>query len=169
MSGAYLILLFVAVQRVVELLYANYNTKRLLAEGAKEFASEHYKWIVLLHSVWLITLFIAVHFHFELHLAWLALFFGFQLLRIWVLKTLGHYWTTKIIRPRDNFIVTSGPYRFFRHPNYLVVVGEIFALPMALGWPMVGLIFSILNFCVLGIRIRAENSALGFSAVKRHS
>jgi methyltransferase len=90
----------------------------------------------------------------------LLLFLLLQLGRVWVLRTLGPRWTTRIIVLPGAPLVTGGPFRFLHHPNYLVVIGEIAVLPLVFGlWPM-ALLFSILNAIVLTIRLRAENRAL---------
>jgi methyltransferase len=74
---------------------------------------------------------------------------------------LGPRWTTRIIVLPQAPLVTGGPFRFVRHPNYLVVIGEIAVLPLVFGLWQVALIFSLLNAAVLFIRIRAEERALG--------
>ena len=80
--------------------------------------------------------------------------------RLWVLATLGPRWTTRIVILPGAPLVTGGPYRFVKHPNYVVVAGEIAALPLAFGlWPIAAL-FSLLNAAVLAIRIREEERAL---------
>jgi methyltransferase len=83
-----------------------------------------------------------------------------QLLRIWVVATLGPYWTTRIITLEDAPLVRSGPFRWCRHPNYAVVVGEIAVLPLAFGAWEIALVWSLLNALLLRHRIRVENSAL---------
>ena len=83
-----------------------------------------------------------------------------ELARVWVLRTLGQRWTTRIIVVPGERLVARGPYRFLNHPNYLVVIGEIAVLPLVFGLCQVALLFSLLNAIVLTIRIRAENSAL---------
>jgi isoprenylcysteine carboxyl methyltransferase (ICMT) family protein YpbQ len=55
---------------------------------------------------------------------------------------------------------SAGPYRFLRHPNYVVVIGEIAVLPLCFGMPLYALVFSVANVIVLNIRIKAENAAL---------
>jgi methyltransferase len=57
-------------------------------------------------------------------------------------------------------LVASGPYRYFSHPNYAVVVGEIALLPLALHLPLLAVIFTALNAAVLVIRIGIEARAL---------
>jgi methyltransferase len=84
-----------------------------------------------------------------------------ELARIWVLASLGERWTTRIIVIPDAPLVRRGPYRWFNHPNYIVVVAEIAVLPLAFGLWRTALVFSLLNAAILTIRIREENRALG--------
>ena len=83
-----------------------------------------------------------------------------QCIRLWVLTTLGHRWTTRIIIVPGEPLIASGPYRYLPHPNYAVVVAEIAVLPLALHLPVVAAIFTLLNAAVLVIRVRAEARAL---------
>jgi methyltransferase len=158
---AVVILILVAVQRISELVIAKRNTARLLAAGAVETGAAHYPLFVILHSSWLFALSVWVIVQ-PVTLSWplIALFVLLQLGRLWVLVTLGPYWTTRIITPPNAPLITSGPYRFVKHPNYWIVIGEIAALPLALGaWPL-AVIFSIANAVLLRHRIRLENAAL---------
>ncbi|HEY6578307.1 MAG TPA: isoprenylcysteine carboxylmethyltransferase family protein, partial [Rhizomicrobium sp.] len=82
------------------------------------------------------------------------------ILRLWVLASLGSYWTTRILTLRDAPLVRRGPYRFLRHPNYVIVIGEIASLPLAFGEPGVAIVFSILNAAILWWRIAAEEKVL---------
>ena len=81
--------------------------------------------------------------------------------RGWVLASLGARWTTRILVVPGESLVARGPYRFLKHPNYAVVVGEIAVLPLVLGLPAVAVIFTLVNAAVLFVRLRAENRALG--------
>ena len=153
------LLAFVTLQRLVELPLAQANTKRLLAEGGFEVASGHYPLIVALHTAWLLTLWWVAPGR-PVDLPFLALFALIEAGRVWVLRTLGNRWTTRIIVVPGETLVTGGPYRFVRHPNYLVVIGEIAVLPLVFGLWDIAIIFSLLNAAVLTVRIRAENSAL---------
>ena len=83
-----------------------------------------------------------------------------QIARIWVLATLGHRWTTRIIILPGAPLIRNGPYRFVNHPNYFVVIAEIAVLPLVFGLWQIALIFTRLNAAVLAIRIREENRAL---------
>lgn len=159
MWPAFAILFFVTAQRLLELALARQNTARLLALGAREHAAGHYPLIVAVHAGWLATLFWLAPGR-PIHWPLFALFLLLQLGRVWVLRTLGPRWTTRIIVLPGEPLVTSGPFRFVRHPNYLVVIGEIAVLPLVFGLWEVALLFSALNGIVLWVRIMAENRAL---------
>jgi methyltransferase len=83
-----------------------------------------------------------------------------QPLRVWTIAALGPYWTTRVISVRGAPLVRRGPYRLFRHPNYLIVCAEIFILPFAFGAIGIAILFSILNASLLSWRIRLEERAL---------
>ncbi|WDA11542.1 isoprenylcysteine carboxyl methyltransferase family protein [Paracoccus marcusii] len=149
---------FLLLQRGAELLVARRNTRRLLAQGAVEHGASHYPLIVAMHAAWLAAICIWGWSN-PVHPGWLAAFVVLQGLRIWVLVSLGPRWTTRII-VLDAPLVARGPYRWMSHPNYAVVIAEIIVAPMALGLWGVAALFTILNACVLTIRIRAESRAL---------
>jgi methyltransferase len=149
----------VTAQRLAELVLANRNTRRLLARGAYEAAPGHYPLIVLLHAAWLGGLWL-LGWNRPVQLPWLAVFILLQAGRAWVLASLGERWTTRIIVLPGAPLVRRGPYRLIAHPNYLIVAGEMLTLPLALGLPAYGIVFSLLNAAVLFVRIRAERAAL---------
>ena len=159
MTPAALLLGLVTLERVAELALARRNTQMLLRQGAVEHASGHYPLIVLLHAAWLAALWLWGREQ-PVSLPWLAAFLLLQALRVWVLATLGPRWTTRIIVKPGAPLVARGPYQWFSHPNYLVVVGEIAVLPLCLGLHELALAFSLANAAVLTVRIRAENAAL---------
>ncbi len=168
MSLALLLVLLVAAQRLAETLYAARNTTALLARGAIETGAKHYPLILLLHGGWLAAIFVAVAITPDpvIHPLPLVLFLVLQAARLWVISTLGPYWTTRIITLPGAALVNKGPYRFVRHPNYIVVAGEIAVFPLVFGEIWIAVIFSVLNALVLGIRIRVENDSL---AARRRS
>jgi methyltransferase len=155
------LLALATLQRLVELVIASRNTRALLAEGAYEVGRGHYPAIVFLHVAWLAVLWAFLLFGLTLFQPWAAIaYLAVQPLRIWAMASLGRYWTARIIVVPDAPLVRKGPYRFIRHPNYLVVVLEIALLPLALGsWPL-ALGFSLVNAIVLAWRIRTEDTAL---------
>jgi len=154
------LLAFVTLQRLVELPIAHANRKRLLAAGGYEVGAGHYPLLVAVHAAWLASLWWLAPGR-PIHLPFFALFVLVEFGRIWVLRTLGRRWTTRIIVVPGENLVASGPYRFADHPNYLVVIGEIAVLPLVFGLWQVAAIFSLLNAAVLTVRIRTENAALG--------
>ena len=158
MLGAALFLAFLIVQRLSELILARRNTARLLAKGAREVAPRHYPLIVALHTGWILCLIIFGHDE-AVRPVWLFLFVVLQAFRLWILASLGSRWTTRII-VTDTPLVVRGPYRWVRHPNYLLVIAEIAVAPLVLGLWWVALVFSALNAVVLTIRIRAEEAAI---------
>jgi methyltransferase len=90
---------------------------------------------------------------------WLAVLALAEALRAWVLVSLGPYWTTRILVVADAKPVTAGPYRFIRHPNYVAVAAEVFAIPMLCGAWVTAAVFSVANAVVLAVRIREEERA----------
>lgn len=158
---AYAILVLVVLQRVGELWYASRNTRALKARGAIEFGRAHYPFVVMLHASWLTAIVIGVHSDRAIRLLPLMSFVLLQAFRVWVLATLGPYWTTRVITVPDAPLVNRGPYRFLRHPNYLVVIGEIALLPLVFGQIANAIVFSMVNGAVLAWRIHVEESALG--------
>ena len=160
MTALGLVLLLVVVQRIGELIYAERNTRALLRAGAVEYGRAHYPLIVALHAAWLISLAVFVPWRTPPNWAWLALFIVLQAARIWVVASLGRRWTTRVIVPPRNEMVRRGPYRFVRHPNYLVVAAEIAVLPLVFGAWQIALIFSLLNAVILAWRISVEDRAL---------
>jgi methyltransferase len=159
------ILAAVALQRLAELVLARRNTRALLAAGGVEVGAGHYPFLVGVHVLWFVVLaaWIArgpAAFHGE----WAAAYLALQPLRAWTMLSLGRFWTTRIITVPGVPPVRRGPYRFVRHPNYIVVAGEIAALPLAFGaWPL-AVAFTVLNAVALTLRLRAENAALAARA-----
>jgi methyltransferase len=161
-TAAEIILALVTAQRGAELVLARRNTRALMARGAIEVAPGHYPLMVIVHASWLIALWVFGHDR-PLNLIALAAYLALQALRIWVMATLGPRWTTRIIVLPNAPLVATGPYRYLRHPNYAVVIGEIALLPLMLHLPALAALFSVLNLIVLTIRIRAEDHALAAS------
>jgi len=160
MSNWYLLVGFIVLQRLIELLIARYNTRRLLEEGAKEHGARHYPVIVVLHMAWIASLVIFVPYNAPLNWLLLAVFVVLQLTRVWVLMSLRRYWTTRIITVPDEPLVRRGPFRWVSHPNYMVVEAEIIVVPLIAGAWELAVVFGALNALVLAWRIRLEEQAL---------
>ena len=154
------ILAFVALERLIEVLISLRNTRNLLAAGAVEHGANHYPVIVALHAAWFAAMILFLPKPVEIHWPWIVLFAGLQVLRVWTMASMGHWFSTRVVTIADAPLVTRGPYRFMRHPNYAIVVGEIACLPLAFGETGVAILFSALNAVMLAWRIRVEDGAL---------
>lgn len=154
------ILALVVLERLAALWYARGNTQALRARGGIEAGAGHYPLLVGLHAAWLAALFVFVPRDAPIDLVMLAVFAVLLAARAWILVTLGRYWTTRIITIPGAPLVRRGPYRYLRHPNYLVVAGEVAVLPLVFGAWEIALLFTALNLPLLGWRIRIEDRAL---------
>ena len=160
MSWLTLVLVLVALQRLGELVWSRRNERSLREAGAIEVGAVHYPLLVLLHTGWLVAMLVLVPLETVPDPWLLSAYLGVQGLRLWTMASLGRFWTTRILTLADAPLVRRGPYRWIRHPNYLVVIAEVALLPLAFGAVGIALIFSAANLILLVIRIRAEDAAL---------
>ncbi len=156
----------VAAERLVELVITRRHRRALLERGGIEVGQEHYPWMVLLHTSLLAAGPLEVFLLERPLIAPLAAAMTLLLvltmaLRYWVIATLGDRWTTQVVVVPGEALVTGGPYRYLRHPNYLAVVLEVVALPLIHNAWLTAAVFSIANIFVLRTRIRVEEEALG--------
>ncbi|RDU36405.1 hypothetical protein DRW41_12785 [Neobacillus piezotolerans] len=155
---------FVIIQRLVELMVARNNEKRMKQEGALEFGQAHYPWMVMMHAAFFLAFVLEVWiFKKGLSPIWplfLLLFILAQAGRIWALSSLGKYWNTKIIVLPGAAIVKRGPYKFIRHPNYAIVTLELLVIPLLFQAYITAALFAVLNAIMLSVRIPAEEEAL---------
>ncbi len=154
----------IIAQRVIELVVAKRNERWIKARGGVEFGARHYPIIVLIHTTFLMTMILEVlSFERELSYFWVVLLVGFFLtqgMRIWAIRSLGPYWNTKIIVLPGASVVKKGPYRFIKHPNYVIVALEIVLIPLMFNAYITAIIFTIFNLLILAIRIPTEERAL---------
>jgi len=154
----------VALQRLLELRLSRRHERSLRSRGAVERGRGHYPLMVGLHVLWLLSTLVEGSLRGPgLPAYWpvpLALFLLVQPLRYWAILSLGENWNTRILVVPGARLVGRGPYRYFPHPNYVVVVVEIATLPLIFGAWVTALVFSILNAALLFVRIREENRAL---------
>ncbi len=158
-------LLIVIIQRISELILSKRNEDYLKSQGAVEYDTEGYKYIVLMHNLFFVSL-IAEFVFLKRGLSpyWhilLIIFICTQLLRYWAIFTLAKRWNTKILVLPDWDLIQTGPYKYFKHPNYIAVILEIAVIPLLFSCYYTALIFSILNLIVLRRRIRIEEGLLG--------
>jgi methyltransferase len=151
------IVLAIALLRGIELAHAHRNARRLLAEGGQAHGDRHYPVIVGLHVAWLIALWWAGRRISEPD--WL-LFVLLEAARLWVVATLGRFWTTRVISVPDAPLVRKGPFRWMRHPNYAVVALQLPVLLFAYAAPGLAVLFGAANILILAHRIRVEEDAL---------
>jgi methyltransferase len=163
---AYTVLIaVVTLQRLWELGASTRHQRVLKARGAFEVGAGHYPWMVALHSTFLLSCVAEV---WLLDRPWRPLIAAVAMLvlgaaltlRWWTLATLGDRWTTRVMVVPGENLVTSGPYRWLRHPNYLVVVMEIAAIPTVHCAWLTGAVFTFANLVLLSQRIRIEERAL---------
>jgi methyltransferase len=164
----YGLLAVVAVERVAELVVSTRNARAALARGGVEAGRGHYPAMVIFHAVVLVAC-AAEPLALPPASPWplaatgaAALLVALaQALRWWAVSALAERWSTRIVVLPGAPPVTGGPYRFLRHPNYLAVVVELAALPLALGAWRTALAATIGNALLLAVRIPAEERALG--------
>jgi methyltransferase len=164
MNAATALLVFVTLQRFVEFIWDWRNTRQLRAIGGVEFGGLHYPAMMLVHAAWLAGLW-PLGYDRPVVPAYLIAFLVLQIGRYWVLATLGRRWTTRVIVVPGAPLVERGPYRVMRHPNYVVVAGELVLVPLALGLPIFALVFLVLYAGAAVLRIQVENAALADTAV----
>jgi methyltransferase len=156
----YWTLAVVASQRLAELAWARRNTARLRRRGAIEIDAGGYPLFIALHAGWLASLALLVPAATPPFWPLLGIFALLQPVRIWVVLSLGRLWTTRVLSLPDVPLVHAGPYRWIRHPNYLLVTAEIGILPLAFGAVGVAVAFSAFNLVLVARRIALEDRAL---------
>ncbi len=153
-------------ERLFELFLSRRNAARALSRGGVEVGQAHFRVMALLHTLFLVACAIEVvlldrPFPGGFGFVALAGAVAAQALRYWAIHTLGDRWNVRILFVPGDAPVTSGPYRFLRHPNYLAVVLELLLVPLVHGAWLTAVLFSLANAALLVVRIRAEERALG--------
>lgn len=163
----------IVLQRLVELVIARRNEKWMKDHGGIEQGSGHYILFIVLHVSFFLSLLAEIMlsgssdttFHYVLF----ALFLVTQVVRIWCIHALGRFWNTKIIIAPNFSLVKEGPYKYMKHPNYVIVGVELFIIPLLFGAPVTAAIFPILHILLLTVRIPAEERALAEFAISKKS
>ncbi|MFC0271671.1 isoprenylcysteine carboxyl methyltransferase family protein [Metabacillus herbersteinensis] len=158
------LLILIILQRLTELMLAKRNEKWMKQRGGVEYGREHYPYIVALHVLFLVS-FIAEVLLFDKGLTtyWyiIAPIIVFtQVIRYWAVFSLGSFWNTRIIIIPNADVVSKGPYRFLKHPNYLVVALEILCIPLLFNAFLTSIMFTLTNVLMMKVRILAEERAL---------
>jgi methyltransferase len=152
-----LFICFVIFQRLLELVVAKRNEAWARSQGAEEFGKAHYPFIVVLHTLFIISM-IAEYFYLggEFSIVMMVIFLLLVSLKIWTIGSLGKYWNTKILRIPNSIFIKKGPYKLFKHPNYFIVICEIIVIPLVFHLYATAIVFTLLNAVMLTVRIREE-------------
>ncbi len=155
---------FLILLRIGELFLSKKNEKWLLKNGAMEYGSKHYPFIVTLHVLFILSLmfeyFTQQVVSYSLRL--LCFYFVLLLFKAWTIRSLGKFWNTKIYRIPKILLIKKGPYKIFKHPNYILVIAEIIVIPLTFHLYYTAIVFTLLNAIVLFVRMKEENKALKF-------
>ena len=158
------IFLVLLSERLFELGVAQRHTRALLARGGREFYAETFLPIVALHAVFFLSLALESYPwnvpRNPLTFISLGLLLFLQGGRYWCIASLGEQWNTRILLVPDAPVQKRGPYRWLRHPNYLIVTLEFLLLPLLLRAPLTFLLCFPINLFLLRQRIRLEETAL---------
>lgn len=159
------LVVLVGLERLAELVISNRNAAWSLARGGRETGTTHYTAMVVLHTGLLVGMLVEAWLRRPvvseaLAVSMLVLALASQALRWWCIASLGRRWNTRVIVVPDLPLVAVGPYRLVRHPNYVAVVVEGFALPLVHAAWVTALVFTLANAAVLAVRLRVENAAL---------
>lgn len=157
--------IFIICQRLIELMIAKNNEEWMKERGGVEHDERHYKWFVLIHTLFFLSMFVesmiinqADH---SINYVLLLVFLGTQIGRIWCIYSLGRFWNTKIITLPNVSLIKKGPYKYVKHPNYIIVGIELFIIPLLFGAVFTAVIFPVLHILLLRRRIPKEEEALG--------
>ena len=167
-TAFFLIIACVAIERVFELLKSNRHLKILLSQGGVEYASGHYKYMVLLHSAWFVSMIFEVSYFNRPFYLWLFLvgllgMIAGNTLRYTSMRTLGVRWNTRIIILPGKPPIHTCLYKYFRHPIYVGVCLELACIPLLHTAYLTAIIFTLLNAILLKTRIREEEKALSLT------
>jgi methyltransferase len=150
---------FLILQRLSELYISRQNEKWLLQNGAIQYGQNHYPFIVAMHTLFIVSIITEyiLRSNTSIDYIFLTLFILVLMFKFWALTSLGKYWNTKIYRIPGVYPVQKGPYKLFKHPNYMEVCLEIAIIPLVFHLYYTAIIFTLLNSAMLTVRIGVEN------------
>lgn len=154
---------FVVLLRIVELIIARSNEKWMRLNGAVEYGQAHYPFIIVLHTLFFLALIAEYNFSstVQYYPIFIVAYLILAALKFWVIASLGKFWNTKILRIPAAILINKGPYKYVKHPNYMIVVAELIVIPMCFQLYYTAIIFTFLNAIMLYVRIKEENRVLG--------
>jgi methyltransferase len=159
------LLLLVGALRIVELRISRRHQQEMISRGAAQVNEPRFRWMVLLHTAVLLgaaaeVVFLKRAFFPILAVVMFVIFLAANAVRWWVIRTLGQHWNVQIMDSTRLGVITSGPFRFVRHPNYAAVFAEMLALPLIHTAWITALAGSVLHIVVLRQRLSTEESVL---------
>jgi len=163
---AYLaLLLLVALLRIVELQISRRHQREMVAHGAAKVSDPRFRWMVLLHTGVLVGAAVEVVFLHRPFIPALAavcfvIFLAANVVRWWVIRTLGEHWNVQIMNSTGLGVITTGPFRYVRHPNYAAVFVEMLVLPLIHTAWITAIAGSLAHIVVLSQRLSTEERVL---------
>jgi methyltransferase len=159
------LLLGVAALRLYELRVSRRNQEQMIARGATKVEKPQFRWVVLAHTFVLSgsaleVVFLRRPFFPVLAGVMLVLFLASNLVRLWVVRTMGQLWNVQVMDSTSLGVVTSGPFRFVRHPNYAAIIVEMFSLPLIHTAWITAVVGTLAYGAAIGQRISVEEGVL---------
>lgn len=159
------LLLAVGVLRIVELRISKRHQQKMTSRGANRVKDPHFRWMAMFHTLLLIAaaaevVFLHRPFLPALAIPMFALFLAANLVRWWVIRTLGEHWNVQVVDSTRLGFVSSGPFHYVRHPNYAAVFVEMVALPLIHTAWITALVGAALHVVVLSLRLSVEDPVL---------
>lgn len=159
-----MLIFFIILQRILELFIAKSNEQWLMERGGVEKGQSHYKWFIYLHTLFIISIllegFVYNTKEQPLSIFLLAVFFIVQVGRVWCILSLGRFWNTKVVFIPGVSPIQTGPYKYVKHPNYIIVAIELLVIPLLFGAYVTAIVFPLLHLILLKFRIPIEERAL---------
>ena len=159
------LLLVVAALRIVELRISRRHQAQLITQGAAKVAEPRFRWMVVLHTLVLVgaaaeVVFLRRLFFPALAAAMFCIFLAANAVRWWVIRTLGQHWNVQVMDSTRLGVISSGPFRFVRHPNYAAVFTEMLTLPLIHTAWITAVAGSLAHIVVLSQRLSTEERIL---------
>ena len=155
----------VAAMRVFELRISKKHQRGMTARGASRVKDPNFRWMALFHTLVLVgaaaeVVFLHRPFIPALGFPMIALFVLANFVRWWVIRTLGEHWNVQVMDSTKLGVITTGPFRYVRHPNYAAVFIEMIALPLIHTAWITALAGAIAHVGVLALRLSTEERVL---------
>jgi len=159
------LLLAVGAQRIFELQLSKRHQRQLSSRGAAKVKDPYFRWMAMFHTLVLVGAAAEVVFLHRplvpaLAIVMLGLFLTANLVRWWVIRTLGEHWNVNVVDSTKLGFVNTGPFRYVRHPNYAAVFVEMFALPLVHTAWITALVGALLHAVILSLRLSVEDPIL---------